>query len=518
MREAGAPVAAQVRAAPGEAPVAALWRPRTFFLVLAGFAVGHILLRLAVSPVLTIDDSREAVFGQTLEWGYLPRQPPLYNWLVWGAFRLFGVGLLGLTVVKYALLVLAYAFLYLSGRRILPDARLAVLGAASLLLMIPIGWVVHADLTHSVAVLAAAAATFHALVRLAASGSPGAYLVLGLALGAGMLSKFSFALFAVALLVAGVTVPEFRARILDRRLLLSLAVAGILLVPYLVWFYGHEFSLARLYALEVRAELRTGYFRGLAEGLYYIVRVTLYYLAPLGIVLLVLFPEGWRSRAAADGPRATARRLLERFFLAEFGLLLAAALVGGLTYLKFRWMMPAFVLAPLYFFTRLDPARLDGARIQRLAAILLLFELGVATGFAATVYRGDRFGRPSRLNAPYDAVAAELGAAGFTSGTIVAGEGPIGGNLRLWFPRARVVTLESPSYVPPGFGRGQCLIVWERDRGVPRELREFAASVFGVDLGDVSSARLIETPYRFAPSRVLRVGYVLLPDGAARCR
>jgi 4-amino-4-deoxy-L-arabinose transferase-like glycosyltransferase len=102
--------------------------------------VVHVVVRVAVSGVLTIDDAREAVLGQSLAWGYQTRQPPLYNWLVWAAPRLLGVSVLSLTIVKYALLGVAYAFVYASARRLLPTPRLAPLAACSLLLVFPVSW------------------------------------------------------------------------------------------------------------------------------------------------------------------------------------------------------------------------------------------------------------------------------------------------------------------------------------------------------------------------------------------
>src|SRR5262245_53721497 len=120
---------------PGRLPWSA---PAGFVVLVVLYGLVHIALRLGLSTTLTIDDSREAVLAQTLEWGYQPRQPPLYNWLVWAAFQVMGPGVFGLTLVKYAVLGVAYGFVYASGRRILTDGRLPALAAFSLLLMVPI--------------------------------------------------------------------------------------------------------------------------------------------------------------------------------------------------------------------------------------------------------------------------------------------------------------------------------------------------------------------------------------------
>src|SRR5262249_41548721 len=65
--------------------------PRAFALLLVAYAITHAALRVWISPILNIDDAREAIFTQTLAWGYQPRQPPLYTWLAWVAVRLAGL-------------------------------------------------------------------------------------------------------------------------------------------------------------------------------------------------------------------------------------------------------------------------------------------------------------------------------------------------------------------------------------------------------------------------------------------
>lgn len=493
-----------------------------FLGLLALYVVTHIVLRLLVSPTLTIDDSREAVFGQTLEWGYLPRQPPLYNWLVWAAFRVFGVGLLGLTLVKYALLFLAYTFVYLSGRRILSDGgdgRLAALATFSLLLMVPVNWVVHEALTHSVAALASAAATFYVLLRLEASGSVPAYLAFGLVLALGVLSKFSYAFFGGALVLAALTVGPFRRRILDPRIGLTALVAVALVAPYLFWFYGRAYAFAPMYADEVGVGESRTYFAGVASGLYYLVRVTLYYLTPLWIVFLVVFRGGWARRSSAAGFVGPGGRLLERFLLAEVGLLLAGVLVGGVTYLKFRWMLPVYVLCPLYALAWLRRDASTAPRLTRLAYTILAAELAVVVAFPVSVFRGDFLGKPSRFTTPYVEVARQLGATGFTRGTIIGDDGALAGNLRLWFPQARVIRLTNPDYVPVAPGGGQCLVAWEKapiDR-VPDDIRDWIRGALGTDLSGAGPVRVLDAKYLHARDATLRVAYVLVPQGLGRC-
>jgi 4-amino-4-deoxy-L-arabinose transferase-like glycosyltransferase len=505
--------------APRPAPFLAT--PAGFAVLLAAYALVHVALRVAVSSAVTIDDARETVFAQTLAWGYQPRQPPLYNWLVWGAFRLLGPGVLALSVVKYAVLATAYAFLYASARRVLRDPRLPTLATFGLLLVVPVSWILHEALTHSVTVLAACAATLYLLLRVEASGSVPAHLGLGAALGLGLLSKFSFAVFAAALLLAAATVPPFRARLRSSRFLLSLAVAAALVLPYALWYAGHGFAFLRMASAEVRAGQGEDHLEGVVDGLFYVAKVTLIYATPLWLVCLALVPQVYRRPLRLPAGAPAGARLVERFLLGVVGLLTGGALLTLVTFLKFRWLLPGFFLLPLLAFARLDAAGVRPAQLRRLAVVLLLAEAAVIGGILLRIGTGHLGGRPYKLNEPYDRLAAGLREAGFRDGTIVAGRGPVGGNLRLQLPGSRVLSLESPYYVPPARGTaGQCLVVWERGGAerVPPDLRDFVARVLDVSLDEGAAPAIVEALVHHTSDKRRRLAYVLLPGGAGGCR
>jgi hypothetical protein len=184
-------------------------------------------------------------------------------------------------------------------------------------------------------------------------------------------------------------------------------------------------------------------------------------------------------------------------------------------------MLPAFVLAPLYAWWRVIRAGYAPERLRWLAGLLLAVAVAIAVTFVGTVTVGTRLsGRPQRLAAPYDVLADRLAQAGFGDGTIVAGPGSLVGSLRLRFPRARVLTLEHPQYVPPREGEGQCLVVWERGdpARVPPKLARFLKTALGVRPFDPSEVRVAEAPYRLAPGYIRRIGFVLVPGGVGACR
>jgi len=512
-------------AAPDRSRWAWLSEPSGTLALLVAWAGFHALQRLALSSALTADDAREAVLAQSLQWGYQARQPPLYNWLVWGAFRLLGPGILGLTLVKYVVLGLAFWLVYLTARRILIDPRLATLGAFSLLLFVPIGWTAHEALTHSVGALAACAGTAYALVRLGDAPSRRAYAGLGLAVGLGLLSKFTYALFVAGLGLAALTVDRYRRRLLDPAVLIAALVATLLVLPFAVWFVGEGHDLGRLYAREVRIEDGASWARQAGMGVGYVVRIAAFYLAPVGIALAACFPAIYRRLPPKAGGHAGGR-LLGWLLVWMLVLLTVAALIGGLSFLKARWLIPAFFLAPLYGLWRLERHGTTVKRLRAFAAVLILTEVIAVGGLTARVVGASLFRRPYRMNEPYDEVAAGLARAGFTRGTIVAGFGTLAGNLAVRFPYSRVLHTEYPDFQPPAASPGQCLLVWDRHRGErgspdasgPPEDVQRLAGTLGVAPTGSERIGIVDAPFLFDRRRVRRVQYVLFPDGVGPCR
>ena len=65
--------------------------------------LAHVASRVVVSPALELDEAEQALWSQTLAWGY-GSQPPLYTWLQAGWFALLGPSVLALSSLKFMLL------------------------------------------------------------------------------------------------------------------------------------------------------------------------------------------------------------------------------------------------------------------------------------------------------------------------------------------------------------------------------------------------------------------------------
>ena len=285
---------------------------------------------------------------------------------------------------------------------------------------------------------------------------------------------------------------RYRARLAHPGILVAGIVTAALVLPFALWFVGerHDLGTPLRDARSGSRTATTGWSTA-GAGLGYVARIAAYYLAPLGAVLAACVPVVYRRvPPATAGPPGG--RLLGWLLVWVLGLLGAAALGGSLGFLKFRWLIPAFFLAPLYALWRLERhGGPSGRQVRALTAVLILAEIAVVVGLAIRVTGASHFPRPYRMNEPYDAVAAGLVRAGFTRGTILSGHGTLAGNLAVRFPDSRVLHTEYPDFEPPRAGDGQCLLVWDRQRGdrdpvaMPADLRALADGL-GVPLAGPS--------------------------------
>jgi hypothetical protein len=93
------------------------WLWSLWGVVAIGLAYGLVYtsMRLAISHNLPQDDVTANILAQTLEPGYVVRQPPLLEWLLWSVQRLTGPTLLSSGNASRKLAVLAAVLVSVTG-------------------------------------------------------------------------------------------------------------------------------------------------------------------------------------------------------------------------------------------------------------------------------------------------------------------------------------------------------------------------------------------------------------------
>jgi 4-amino-4-deoxy-L-arabinose transferase-like glycosyltransferase len=451
------------------------WTLRGVISIGLAYGLVYTGMRLAISRNLPQDDVTANILSQTLEPGYVVRQPPLHEWLVWSVQQLTGPTLLSFLLIKYALLTATFAFLYFVAKRLFADQRWVAVAALSPLLLYQIGWNLHEGVTHTMALIAAVAATMWAFMRIVERGGIGEYLLFGAAAGFGLLSKYSFAGFLAVLFASALLQPALRARVLDWRILASIAAGTLIASPFLYWLVAGRHDLVALYD-EAVAPKTSSRLAATTIGLGRAIYAPLAFLFPLDVMLPVLFPRMIREGRQAIGkglnPNAWDREkadwplLLFHITLGGFLVLMLGAVFTGATHYLERYMHPFFLLTPLWLLTLVERSGNASRKVVVLTAVLLsITALVVPLRLRDLLHAEGPLCRKCRIAVPFDGLAAALEARGFRSGTIIAADRHDAGNLRRLFPKARIVLVGRPNYSPPPRAldlSSKAVVIWRK--------------------------------------------------------
>jgi hypothetical protein len=483
-----ASVAGSVEAGNANAAASPLWGLLAVIGVGLCYGLAYSSLRLSLSDNLPQDDVTSNILTQTLALGYVPRQPPLYEWLLWSVQRLTGPTLPSFLLIKYGLLTGTVAFLYLAATRIFRERGFAMLAGLSPFLLYQFAWNLHEGVTHSMVLTCAVAASLWAFMRITEGERAQDYLLFGLIAGLGLISKWGFAGFLLLLFISAMLQPSLRARILAPRFFLSLCVVALVSAPVVYWFIVGEHDLVALYGSAVAPKAAANRLHATLIGLGLSIYAPLAFLFPLDVILPVLFPamvpEAWgnikRAVAPADwkGSEPDWPLLILHITIGGFLLLILGALLTGATHYLERYMHPFFLLTPLWMLSLVErtgnaPRKAIVVGIVLTASLLIVFPIRARDLMQAMGPHCNK----CRVATPYAGLAKALKGRGFEGGTIIALSRHDAGNLRRFFPRARIVCLDRLNYGPPARAAdydSEAIVLWRPEQG--DEMPKAAAS------------------------------------------
>ncbi len=407
------------------------------------YFAAQLILRVLTAEGVELDEAEQLLWTQDLRLGYGP-QPPLYTWVQWVFFQAFGASIFALALMKNLLLLGTYTCTWLAARRLVAPP-LAALSSASMLLLMQIVWESQRDLTHSVLVTTSAAATLALLVELLRRPRTGLYLLLGMTVACGLLAKYSFALFIAAFGGALLLTPGTRRVLLDRRLLLSVAVVLLLVTPHALWVIDHLGEAVSSTAGKLSADRARGAGQ-IARGMLSLAGIWPSFLSPLWVVLALFFGRGLSAQSQGRDPVVCG--LFARYLLLLVALLAATVLIGGASHFNDRWLQPLMFFAPLMFFVGW-PGLLRHPRLHWLAWAAAAMALLTLTLLSLRPWYDGRRGHVGDLNMPVQGIARAVRDAGIEPATIVSSNKHLAGSLRLAFPSARIIHSSANSQVLP---------------------------------------------------------------------
>ncbi len=328
-----------------------------------GLMVGLFLLGIALYRVwvvatshlnLYVDEAQYWYWAQHLAWGYYSK-PPVIAAIIAATTGVCGDSEFCVRAGSLLFYPLSTLVLFLLAKRLF-DVRVALL-AAVLFFTLPAVSLSSTLISTDVALFFCWALALYAFVRALATDAWFDWLLLGIALGVGILSKYTMAIFFVSALCYVVFTQSW-AVLRNLRAWAAIGLSALIFAPNLGWNWQNHFPTFH-HTAEI-AEIGSGiHWDGLAEFLG----------GQFGVFGVLLFPLfiwvlfGWKGQ--------------HRILLLSFSLpfLLIISLQGLLGYANANWAAPTYVAATLLVSAWL---------IER--KILLLAALGLNLLLGALVY------------------------------------------------------------------------------------------------------------------------------------
>jgi 4-amino-4-deoxy-L-arabinose transferase-like glycosyltransferase len=516
-------------------PAQPVWAtPRNVALLIAAYLLVHLGVRIWIGPALGFDDAEQALFAQHWLPSYRLRAPPLFTWALVAVGEVAGIGMPAISLLRYLLLAMLLGFVYLTARRLIRDPSLAALAAFSFAAIYVFGYYSHHDLTHTTALSAFLAASWYAFVRLCETPSLRWYLALGLCFGLGILGKWNFVMFALALPLACLLRPRYRGLVLTWKIVPAALVMAAVALPSALWALGMGPSSGD--AMDGLLGQDSGSLPlGLAKGTASLAVALLAYPLPFLVIFLAAFGgAAWRGLSTAASAPGPALQPVPDSAMVGTVIVVAVALhwllvpLARATEFQERLLQPALLILPVYLFMAVERGLDRGGPAARAVngyALALAAVAGVALAarIAIPAAGADYCRSACRDLMPARALAAGLRSAGLSGkGTIVVRDVHLGGNLRVQFPQARVMATGYPPRVwPRPAGAGPCLLVWSPYSGPVEETRaqiqRYVVGELAVPADAKAREGTIDAPYARS-RRSYRIHYALYDTPQGECR
>ncbi|MGV6801903.1 MAG: ArnT family glycosyltransferase [bacterium] len=426
-------------------------------------------IRLFVGFDLAMDDAKENIFTQSLEWGYLPDNPPLFEWTLVTIQQLTGPTLWSFLIVKYGLLIATACFSFLTARRLLKDQQWAAITALSLVTLYQLGWNYHQAFTHSCMVIFAVSFSLWAFIRTMQEPRLLNYLLFGFSIGLGLMSKYNFAGFLMALIFSALLLPKIRQRLLHLFSLIALVFAAIILAPHILWVTNNAMLFGDYVGTKLGWTQEASHLARIGDGIYKSLIAIISFYLPFIILAVLIFPK-FRKRhlPLPEDSDAELLLLLRNTALAGMGLILAGVIIFGVSGVTERYVIPFFLPSFFWLIARMKAAASvdDGQRVQ-----LWMMALACFAGFillmrlAIFMIAEPPLCDPCKRWVPYDGLVAQMKQAGVEEESIfIVYDEDTAGNLRKAFPKAYIRSVNLMFYQPQKTDENRvCYFVWSED-------------------------------------------------------
>lgn len=342
---------------------------RSDLALLAVLMLALALLRLIVRGSLHIDlhydEAQYAVWSFSPDWGYYSK-PPLIAWVIGGSRALCGDTGFCVRLPAAISFTLTPLLIFAIGRELWPYRPSVGWVGAGLFALSPLANFYALFMTTDSLLLLCWSLALLALVKALRRGGSW-WLVLGLALGFGLLAKYTMGIFLVSVLLSLALMPQLRPLLVTPGPWMAIFMASIVFAPNLWWNAANGFPTWHHTAEISQIDRPGGGFGGLAEFL----GTQLLVFGPVALIGACFAVRRGFARdplPAEVGPSAALplppMRLLACFAVPFFAII---CLQAGMSRAFANWAAPTYIAGSL-----LAASALLGTRLRWLVALALV--------------------------------------------------------------------------------------------------------------------------------------------------
>ncbi|MEO1067215.1 MAG: hypothetical protein AAFW47_07540 [Pseudomonadota bacterium] len=441
----------------------------------------HATMRLTASSNLGENDPLSVLQTQSVH-ALLQSEGIIFDALVFALAEILGPSALVFQILRYGLLAIALAFVFLIARRATGSGLWALLTVESYALIYQISWRFHEGFTYPLVAMVAVAGTFWAYGKLR-DGERSAYAWLAVFSIIGMTTGVWYALFAAS---CAVTIGLRGGN--------SLAASWLATIP-IVWIIVLEgLAPAGLLGHVSEKELFDGFDVSL-DGALKAASAILAYLSPFLVIVILLFARSLADRLGETHHDIRIIKLAS--IIAAIGLIAIGGLNGRADYAEHA-LMPVFFLTPIWIMDAVRRSMPSDIAVKTYILICLALMVVAFGARAANLYVLDPVCKRCYFGIPYEGLADTISKMRDISpqAPIIADSDRLAGNLTsFWAGDHRVFRTASSLENLDRFSGG-ALLVWDETRGggaLPARLGNLAAERRDAVL---ANTRTIEVPWR----------------------
>jgi len=323
-------------------------------------------------------------------------------------------------------------------------------------------WHMHQGFTHTILLGFGIILSLHALLSLKEKSNTKNYLYLGLAFGIGLMGKYSFLLFMIPLIIAALSVTNYRSIFINAKIWLSVAIFLLIIGPHLYWLIQHYQEVF----ISIDQKLKVSSDNLLFErvnSLGKFVGAAIAFVLPFALLFLL---GNWRQLFNFDKQLIKNDNvlLLSRFYWVIAITVIILAVFISMPHFKVRWFHPLMMIFPLWMLIRIERSQLISKTVIKwFYGLVVLLSVLVLSVRVIQMTIGPELGKYGRLNRPIVETLDKLPDAITRNNILRTEDGFIGSHLLSIFNNKNVV-IGNRGFNKEHYKKSEkCLWLWDDD-------------------------------------------------------